>query len=530
MSVCTSAFHCSNWASARSQGVQAPGSHTVKKHLRSEESEPKYPRRVSSSKLNPYAKKLTTWLVIDATKSRKQRRTLRQIHTRSRSLPARNFVGKHKNQLISAGTINSANLRLAPPQMFAFTEVDKELLRPTTGRDPLGVLSIWQHRARDLVPHLTASSGQREGFYLLLTALAWWPQFAADQKLVETRLVDYFMLIEQAVARACRLAGMDWPLPGSRNLNSNASRGVYIGTAQGDYLLDSQASNGVWGLYRQPAISAGLIGEDNRITAQGGFNVDAIRKHSVVMGRLLRDVAAMIKPGAETPRTLALKKSDFVRELCGIVATNDAIKPVLQKRLLKPATPELTTKLAKLIRSAEGARGMDSEALVELAIGEFGAEEPALQQVMHCERYLAVAEAAFACVCATPHAWLRQAAGDLHENLDMGRMRGAQGRFRKSGDYGNGNAYERYISLANLNLTSPDSLITDLIEHHRVVSEGRGVEPWVSLQNGKFDFLHRADAPDVQALDPQKAWRNSYYLRALQSLVNGLHPALKAGA
>jgi len=56
---------------------------TIKKHLRSEESEPKYPRRVSSSKLDPYAEKLATWLVIEATKSRKQRRTLRQIHTDS---------------------------------------------------------------------------------------------------------------------------------------------------------------------------------------------------------------------------------------------------------------------------------------------------------------------------------------------------------------------------------------------------------------------------------------------------------------
>ncbi len=54
---------------------------TIKKHLRSEESEPKYPRRVSSSKLDPYAEKLATWLGIEATKSRKQRRTLRQIHT-----------------------------------------------------------------------------------------------------------------------------------------------------------------------------------------------------------------------------------------------------------------------------------------------------------------------------------------------------------------------------------------------------------------------------------------------------------------
>ena len=56
---------------------------TVKKYLRSDEAEPSYERRVSSSKLDPYAEKLATWLGIEATKSRKQRRTLRQIHTDS---------------------------------------------------------------------------------------------------------------------------------------------------------------------------------------------------------------------------------------------------------------------------------------------------------------------------------------------------------------------------------------------------------------------------------------------------------------
>jgi len=56
---------------------------TVKKHLRSEESEPSYQRRATPSKLDPYAEKLATWLDIEATKSRKQRRTLRQIHTDS---------------------------------------------------------------------------------------------------------------------------------------------------------------------------------------------------------------------------------------------------------------------------------------------------------------------------------------------------------------------------------------------------------------------------------------------------------------
>ena len=56
-------------------------SRIVKKYLRAGEEMPRYAKRESSSKLDPYAEKLATWLAIEATKSRKQRRNLRQIHT-----------------------------------------------------------------------------------------------------------------------------------------------------------------------------------------------------------------------------------------------------------------------------------------------------------------------------------------------------------------------------------------------------------------------------------------------------------------
>lgn len=54
---------------------------TVKKYLRAGDEEPRYAKRASTSKLDPYADKLSTWLLIEATKSRKQRRTLLQLHT-----------------------------------------------------------------------------------------------------------------------------------------------------------------------------------------------------------------------------------------------------------------------------------------------------------------------------------------------------------------------------------------------------------------------------------------------------------------
>lgn len=54
---------------------------TVKKYLRSDETEPTYSKRASSSKLDPYAEKLASWLGMEVTKSRKQRLNLKQIYT-----------------------------------------------------------------------------------------------------------------------------------------------------------------------------------------------------------------------------------------------------------------------------------------------------------------------------------------------------------------------------------------------------------------------------------------------------------------
>ncbi len=53
---------------------------TIRKYLREGDVEPKYAKRVSVSKLDAFAEKLSGWLVREASRSRKQRRTLLQMH------------------------------------------------------------------------------------------------------------------------------------------------------------------------------------------------------------------------------------------------------------------------------------------------------------------------------------------------------------------------------------------------------------------------------------------------------------------
>ncbi len=53
---------------------------TIRKCLRRGEMEPKFKALNRLSKLNAFAERLAVWLRIDASKSRKQRRTAKQMH------------------------------------------------------------------------------------------------------------------------------------------------------------------------------------------------------------------------------------------------------------------------------------------------------------------------------------------------------------------------------------------------------------------------------------------------------------------
>jgi len=54
---------------------------TIRKYLANKVVEPKYPSRKTPSKLDDYAAKLTLWLKTEAGKGRKQKRSLKQLHS-----------------------------------------------------------------------------------------------------------------------------------------------------------------------------------------------------------------------------------------------------------------------------------------------------------------------------------------------------------------------------------------------------------------------------------------------------------------
>ena len=53
---------------------------TIREYLANGDLEPAYPKRRSPSKLDPHVEMLSSWLVRESTRSRKQRRNLRQLY------------------------------------------------------------------------------------------------------------------------------------------------------------------------------------------------------------------------------------------------------------------------------------------------------------------------------------------------------------------------------------------------------------------------------------------------------------------
>jgi len=102
---------------------------TVRRYLRSETTEPAYAERQSASAIDPYAFQLSGWLKTEAAKSRKQRRSLKQLHE---DLSELGFGGSYDRvaafarqwRVKRSGSIQRANEQIP-------TQHAKECYRPT---------------------------------------------------------------------------------------------------------------------------------------------------------------------------------------------------------------------------------------------------------------------------------------------------------------------------------------------------------------------------------------------------------------
>jgi hypothetical protein len=404
--------------------------------------------------------------------------------------------------------------------VYAFTDEDKELLGAVSGRDPLGILPVWQYRARDVVPHLTAASRELSGFHVLLVALAWWPEFATQHSQPVRDLEKYFLLVEQAFARACNTQDGQWPLPGTRRLGAGGT-GVWIGLAPSQHLLGGQLPNGTWGIYRSAAISAGFMDDKNNVNAELAAK---IKESTGCMKLVMPFVKEAMGKGDGEVWIAKQRNHRLVGDLSKIIKKYP-LANLLCKPLLNPSVPQVTAQVVALMRLQRNKDDFECQAFVLNAMTNIPDYQEVFQHILHCEHYLATVEAVFEWLCSGESSSVKKAAQRLPVIMDVDALKAAKRDFLQSGDYGlNTLAAKRKTMMESLDLSNNESFLSTLIQQHGEVSAARNNDPWISiLETGRFDVRVSTGKPADTQLDPATSWRNGYYLPSLFNLVKQFH-------
>ena len=166
---------------------------TIRKYLRAGEAEPHYAKRVSPSKLDPFALKLAGWLKTEAGRSRKQRRTIKQMYV---DLQALGYGGSynrvaafarlwHEQRLVAQQTTGRGTfvpLAFGPGEAFQFDwsedwavldgvrSLAEPLGLPCSGRPTMQALqAVWRQSAGEAVSPTfiqTSQPAQNPGLFM----------------------------------------------------------------------------------------------------------------------------------------------------------------------------------------------------------------------------------------------------------------------------------------------------------------------------------------------------------------------------
>ncbi len=407
---------------------------------------------------------------------------------------------------------------MAAPLMIS--SKDDELVGVARRSDPLGLLAVWSARAREAVPHLTEQTTDVRGFQILVEAFRLWTIFVdrAPQPPPSERLMEFFMLVEQAFARTIGYRDCDWPLPGARRVRARLDATPCISVADaGWHLLGGQLTNGLWGLYRGAARRAGLL-DANMVwlsddTFEAACATSCLRNSALetllgLVGQAMDGETVDLPTDGRNALPNALRKTfDEVPLRCH-----------LRERLINGH--DLNRDLANRPVPLEQ---LGHRQFFEQAVQELKGHSSVLHRVIDCENLLAVLEGIFYYLCSARGKSLKVLAEDLPVHL--GDIQKARAAFAGSGTRQGHKAGNREVRLhAMVDTSSTTKLASSVLSLHQVVCKERQRAPWVWEDHGTGTLRGDVDVaePDKADLEVGQAWRNDYYLRPLSRIARQL--------
>ena len=393
---------------------------------------------------------------------------------------------------------------------------DDDLVGVARRSDPLGMLAVWSARAREAVPHLTEQTTEVRGFQILVEAFRLWTIFVNRAPQPPERLMQFFMLVEQAFARTIGCRDGDWRLPGARRVRSRVGETPCISVADaGWHLLGGQLANGIWGLYRGAARRAGLLDANmarlSDDTWEAACATSCLR--DVALERLLGFVGrAMDGETVDLPTDRRNALPSALRRTFDEVP----LRSHLRERLIDGHA--LNRALANRLVPLEQ---LDHRGFFESAAQGLVGHSPVLNRVIDCENLLAVLEGIFYRLCCARGESIEALAESLPVHL--GEIQNAREAFAGSGTYTGEAAGKREVRLhETVDTSSAARLARSVLSLHQAVSEERQRAAWVWEDQGTLRSDVDVAEPDEADLKVGLAWRNDYYLRPLSSIARQL--------
>ena len=391
------------------------------------------------------------------------------------------------------------------------SEVDDILIGATNRLDPMGVLPIWTERGRDLIPHLTAQTIDIRGFQILVEAFRLWELFEKEYLENDDRLDDFFVLIEQAIARTVGWYVDDWELPGARRVRVRSSEAPQISIRERQlHLLNNQKGGGLWGLYRGASQRAGLLVDD--MTRLSDTTLAEANVNNTISDKDAKSLLAFVSNAMEgRTERLAQKKNNQLTQSLYSMYKHVPLRNHLNERLIK--CDELTMGLAsRLVVHDE----IDHRSFLQNAAQELPKHRKTIQNAIRCEDVLAVVESIFYKLCSSNG----KSFDEIELGVNLTDFRAALEAFSESGTY-SGIASSRHSQYRELLDPEDDErLMLSVMEIHDSVCKGKGQSAWVWLEDsGSLSSDADIESPSSQELTVGLAWRNDYYLRPLQRIV-----------
>lgn len=408
-------------------------------------------------------------------------------------------------------------------------------------RDPLGLGPVWTRFGRQVVTNLSTVSNSLRGFTTLLLGYHFAQEARAAGKQMDT--LELFLRFEQLAGYARQ--SVDTNDTGFRGTERVAdrlseSKKVSLGMGRGQQILSQQKVYGLWGLFSVPARNSGWLADLTLTAVARDFveheYVAALSKRGVRSDRV---VEALTRAA---PLNFEGKDAGMAQGIASLLArkVNEAERDFYWHYLAECSSTDATggcqQQLARLImeQRADGDYGMsDLRETMTRARKRSGHQALVahLEAIERLEQLLVPMSTAFLFLLGRNTDTIAEAAVDMRKqwgkklrHIDLEAIRSLSPRIVVA-YRGDEEAGRRFVNVATaLRDGDYEESLRLLIAHNGWVMQTRhGADPWVRLERGKLDVRYLDESATLPSgIELKDAWRNTYFINSLGSVVHAL--------